>query len=221
MKDEDMPNWLPKRDGSTPILSAYELGFWKCPKCGHDYQNKSEIAQCKPDFSEWEHFIWCSFCKEQFPAMLWMAGLEAQEKKFLQHIKASVSENRGLTDGVGSDAESTTPASSATIKKGEGSPLPRSKDKNACRACGKYPATICGTCHNESIDAETKPWRVKEKSPPNLKGYTRFKTCHGGVWIKKPKKNPNMSRVQKWVRVYRINPTWKKAVEKALAKEKK
>jgi hypothetical protein len=80
----------------------------------------------------------------------------------------------------------------------------------------------------------------------DLTGYTRFpKANGGGVWIKnegkerkgmsagalsvkqiccldckKPKKNPNMSRVQKWVRVYRINPKYKKAVEKALAEKK-
>lgn len=51
---------------------------------------------------------------------------------------------------------------------------------NLCKMCGKYPATICVTCHNEGIDAETKP----EKNPPDLKGYTRFRTSKGGVWIK-------------------------------------
>jgi len=46
----------------------------------------------------------------------------------LSEASESASENRGLTDSVGGSEQTIPTASSATIKKGEGSPSPRSKD---------------------------------------------------------------------------------------------
>lgn len=161
MKDEDMPAWLPKRDGSTPLLTAYELGFWKCPKCRHNYRNKSEIAQCLPQFSEWEHFIWCSYCKEQFPAMLWMASLEAQEKKFLQHIEVKASES--AEERFGND--SPRPPNSAN-----------DVPENACPKCGSK---------NNHAQWNFETGEHHKWSKPDLRGYTRYpKANGGGVWIK-------------------------------------
>ena len=95
MKDVDMPKWLKKRDGSIPILTTWEMGMDTCPKCKHKYKGEAEKGNCKPDFSEWEHFIWCDFCKEQFPSMLWYSKLQDREKKFLDHINPEPEASRG------------------------------------------------------------------------------------------------------------------------------
>jgi len=68
-----------------------------------------------------------------------------------------------------SDLEEASESASdaSTSVKSETTVGDKTAPENACQMCHKWRATICVHCHNEGVDAETKPW--KEPKPENAK----------------------------------------------------
>ena len=123
----------------------------------------------------------------------WGIELNPKDKKGIN--KKGIKMLNDVLDIIDEEASESLGARRDMVVDDTEKPKPENADK--ANSCGSLPSSRpAGRLSRQS------PRRLPEPEKP------------------KKKRNPNMSRVQKWVRVYRINPKYEKAVERELAKNK-
>ena len=77
-----------RRTDGQPFDPPCELGF-HCPVCKYDLASDGEYDE-RLDWSEYNGFLWCSVCDEDYPSVLCMPDIHRAIKIYLVCVKEAL-----------------------------------------------------------------------------------------------------------------------------------
>jgi hypothetical protein len=77
-----------RRTDGPPFDQPCELGF-HCPVCKYDLASDGEYDE-RLHWSEYNGFLWCSVCDEDYPSALCMPNIDRAIKLYLMAVRDAV-----------------------------------------------------------------------------------------------------------------------------------
>ncbi len=84
-----------RRIDGQPFDPPCELGF-HCPVCKYDLASDGEYDE-RLEWSEYNGFLWCSVCDEDYPSVLCMPEIHRAIKIYLMCVKEAVDLKKAKT----------------------------------------------------------------------------------------------------------------------------